>query len=237
MLKKGMAMEQDERVPAFAEKSFSEYHMYTLNRGVTLPDNSTKQMELIPAVADVPVEKELVYNGQQNQYWNYGGIYTDRNYGVETGNKKVDVFLKLQNKKENGLGVPLPSGRIRVNQRDEDGAQEFIGESIIDHTPRNEEVVIKLGSAFDVVGERTQVDYKLDTARRTAEEEIEIKIRNQKKQPVKVKVVENLYRATGWEIINSSLKYNKDAAHQISFLADVAPEKEQTIHYLVKYTW
>ena len=235
MMEKAVAM--DAAAPAFAEKSFSEYHMYTLNRGVTLPDNATKQMELIPMVADVPVEKILVYNGQQSQYWNYGGLYVDKNYGVDSGNKKVDVFLKLQNKKENGLGVPLPSGRIRVNQRDDDGAQEFIGESIIDHTPRNEDVTIKLGSAFDVVGERKQVNYTLDSTRKTAEEEIEIKIRNQKKQSVKIKVVENLYRATGWEIVDSKVKYNKDDAHQISFITDVAPEKEQTIRYKVKYTW
>ena len=238
MAAKAMAMNMEvASAPAFAEKAFSEYHMYTLSRGVTLPDNATKQMELIPSVAEVPVEKTLVYNGQQGQYWNYGGTYTDKGYGVETGNSKVDVFLKLQNKKENGLGVPLPAGRIRVNQRDDDGAQEFIGESVIDHTPRNEDVVIKLGSAFDVVGERKQVDYKVDNSRRFVEEEIEIKIRNQKKQAVKVKVLENLYRATNWEILDATVKYNKEDAHQISFIADVAPEKEQTFRYKVKYTW
>ncbi len=232
-----MAMPAAPPPPSFAEKSFFEYHIYTLNRGVNLPDNSTKQLELIPAVADVPVEKMLVYNGQQQQYWNYGGVYTEKTFGVESGNNKVDVFLKLENKKENGMGVPLPAGRIRVNQRDEDGSLEFIGENTMDHTPRNEEVVVKLGSAFDVVGERTQTNYELDVAKRTAIEDIQIKIRNQKKQAVKVNVRERLYRATGWQIVESSVPYKKDDAHQISFVADVNPEKEQIIRYRVKYTW
>ena len=44
------------------------------------------------------------------------------------------------------------AGRIRVNQLDTaDGSLEFIGEDVIDHTPRDEQVLIRLGSAFDVV--------------------------------------------------------------------------------------
>ena len=224
--------------PSFAEKEFFEYHLYTLDTPVTLPNNSTKQLELIPAVANVPVEKLMIFNGQQSQYWNYGGVYIDQGYGVETGNRKVDVFLKLLNKKENGLGVPLPSGRLRVNQRDAaDGSLEFIGESIIDHTARNEEVMVKLGSAFDVVGERKQLDYVLNTNNKFADEEIEIKIRNQKKQAVKVKIVESMYRATGWKIISSSDEYTKDNSHQVSFIVDVAPEKEKIVTYKVRYSW
>ncbi|MEQ1789235.1 MAG: DUF4139 domain-containing protein, partial [Rickettsiales bacterium] len=231
-------MDAIAEAPSFAEKTFFEYHLYTLDTPVTLPDNSTKQLELIPAVASVPVEKLMIFNGQQSQYWNYGGIYTDQGYGVETGNKKVDVFLKLVNKKENGLGVPLPSGRIRVNQRDAaDGSLEFIGESIIDHTARNEELMIKLGSAFDVVGERKQLNYVLDTNNRYADEEIEIKIRNQKSQAVKLKIVENMYRATGWKILSSSDEYKKDNAHQVNFMVNIAPEQEKTITYKVHYTW
>lgn len=224
--------------PAFAQKDFFEYHLYTLDTPVTLPNNSTKQLELIPAVSNVPVEKLMVFNGQESQYWNYGGVYLDQGYGVEGGNKKVDVFLKLLNKKENGLGVPLPSGRIRVNQRDAaDGSLEFIGESIIDHTARNEEIMIKLGSAFDVVGERKQTNYVLNTAGKYADEEIEIKIRNQKKQPVKVKIVESMYRATGWKITESSDEYTKDNSHQVNFVVNIDPEKEKVVTYKVHYSW
>ena len=239
MLMKAEAMDYAAAAPpAFAEKEFFEYHLYTLDTPVNLPDNSTKQLELIPAVANVPVEKLMVFNGQQAQYWNYGGIYIDQGYGVEGGNRKVDVFLKLLNKKENGLGVPLPSGRIRVNQRDAaDGSLEFIGENIIDHTARNEEIMIKLGSAFDVVGERKQTNYVLNTNGKFADEEIEIKIRNQKKQPVKVKIVESMYRATGWKITGSSDEYTKDNSHQVNFIVDVAPEKEKVVTYKVHYTW
>ena len=222
--------------PQFTEKSFFEYHLYTLDTPVTLPDNSTKQLELIPAVAQVPVEKQFIYRGTESYLWN-GGLYTDQTYGTDVTNKKVEVFLNMKNAKENGLGVALPAGRVRVSQRDSDGSLEFIGENIIDHTPRNEEVKLKLGNAFDIVGERKQLRYTLDTARHTATEEIEVKIRNQKKQPVSVKLEEQLYRATGWDIDSSSQEYKRENAHEISFIVKVEPEKEQVVHYQVRYHW
>src|SRR5262249_14922325 len=153
-----------------------------------------------------------------------GGVYTDQGYGVEDGNKKVGVYLTLRNKKENGLGVPLPAGRIRVNERDADGALEFIGEKGIDHTPRHEDLGIKRGGRVDVVGERRQVHYSMNSNRNTMSEEIEIKLRNQKKVPVKVKVLENLYRATNWDIMEKSHEFKKENAHLISFLVDAPPE-------------
>ena len=52
----------------FAEKSFFEYHLYTLGRTTTVPDNSTKQIELFPAARRVPCEKLLVYYGAPSGY-------------------------------------------------------------------------------------------------------------------------------------------------------------------------
>lgn len=238
MAKTAMLMDAVAESPAFDEKAFFEYHLYTLNRPVTLPDNATKQMELIPAATDVPVEKLMLYTGVSRHFWNEAGsYYHDRNYGIEKGNKKVDVYLKILNKKENGLGAPLPAGRMRVNQRDSDGSLEFIGEDIINHTARNEQLLIKLGSAFDVVGERKQLSYTVNSKRKMAEEEIEIRIRNQKKQSVTVKIVESLYRAADWTMEKTSQKYIKDNARQIHYLVTVAPEKEAVVRYTVRYTW
>lgn len=239
---KAMAMEASmsdaAAPPEFSEKEFFEYHLYTLSQPVNLPQNSTKQLELIPAVSGVPVEKELVFYATEPQYWNWGGVYYDQNYGYTSVKRNPDVLLRLKNTKENGLGVPLPAGRMRVNQRDDaDGSLEFIGENTIEHTARNEQVTIKLGSAFDVVGERKQLDYRLDTNARFADEEIEIRLRNQKKQPVKVKTIESLYRATGWKILSNDAEYTKDNAHQISFVTAIDPEKEAVIRYKVRYTW
>jgi hypothetical protein len=232
------SMAREEKDSGFAEKAFFEYHLYTLGRATTLPDNSTKQIELFPAARSVPCEKTLVYYGRAPGYYGYSASpLTDRNQGVES-NKKVDVYLGFRNSPEHHMGMPLPSGRIRVSKLDgADRTLEFIGENVIDHTPRNEKVLVKLGSAFDVVGERRQVDFKIDTSRKSMTEEIEIKLRNQKKEPVTVMVKENLYRWVNWQITAKTHDYEKQDARTIQFPVKIATGAEITLRYNVQYTW
>ena len=220
----------------FAEKSFFEYHLYTLGRRTSLPDNSTKQLELIEAAKHVPARKTLMYFGQAGMY--YGpGVNSERSYGANF-NKKVDVYLEFKNDEKSGLGVPLPKGRVRVSQIDAaDHALEFIGEDVIDHTPRNERVLVKLGSAFDVVGERRQVDFASDSKAKWMEEEIEVKLRNHKKEAVDVLVRENLFRWSNWTMLSSSGSYEKADARTLYFSVKLAADAEQTVRYRVRYSW
>lgn len=225
----------EAKVAGFEEKSFFEYHLYTLGRSTSIPDNSTKQIELFPAAHDVPCEKTLVYYGAPPYY--ASGPITDRNYGTQT-NAKVDAYLSFRNSAENHMGMPLPSGRIRVSKLDDaDKALEFIGEDTMDHTPANEKVLIKMGSAFDVVGERRQINFSVETGRKTMTEEIEIKLRNQKKEPVNVIVKENLYRWINWTITNKTHDFQKQDARTVHFPVRVAAGAEAVVRYVVQYSW
>ncbi len=159
MAKRAMDMAVAQEAAGFQEKAFSEFHLYTLGRRTSLPNNSTKQIELFDQAKQIPAKKVLVYYGLNVGPYLYPNPVTDRNFGGES-NKKVDVYLEFKNDKQFGLGVPLPAGRMRVSQLDAaDGTLEFIGEDSIDHTPKDETVRVKLGSAFDVVGERRQTDF------------------------------------------------------------------------------
>ena len=153
-------------------------------------------------------------------------------------NTKVDVWLKFQNDKDSGMGMPLPAGRIRVSQQDKaDGSLEFIGEDTIEHTPKDEDVRVKLGTAFDVVGERRQTDFTVNSKGRVMEEAFEIKVRNHKTQPVEVIVRENLYRWSQWTLIQQSQASEKKDARTIEFPVKVAADGEATVTYRVRYTW
>ena len=228
----------ESRDEGFAEKSFFEYHLYTLGRQTTLPDNSTKQIELFPVARKVPCERTLVYYGRPPGHYGFlPSPATDRSYGVAS-NRKVDVYLQFRNDEASRMGMPLPAGRVRVSKLDTaDQTLEFIGEDTIDHTPRNEKVLLKLGSAFDVVGERRQIDFSIDTARKTMSEQIEIRLRNQKKERVEVQVKETLYRWVNWEITTRSHAYRKDDARTVSFPVDVPPGEEVVLRYTVRYAW
>jgi hypothetical protein len=223
----------------FEEKPFFEYHLYTLGRETSLSNNSTKQIELFDARSNVPVTKTYVYYGlpENMRYWVTPEPNQDRNLGNQS-NKKVDIYLQIKNTQKNGMGIPLPAGRMRVYKRDEaDKTNEFIGEDVIQHTPKDEEVLVKLGTAFDIVGERKQTDFHADYNGHVITESFEIKVRNHKDQPVHVLVRETLFRWTNWEITKSSDKWEKVDARTIHFPVDVPANGDKTVTYSVKYTW
>lgn len=224
-------------VAGFAEQAFDEFHLYTLGRPTTLPNNSTKQIELFDQAKKVPAERLLVYTNAAAAAYGGGGRFEDQNFPF-TGESKVDTYLQLRNDKASGLGIPLPAGRVRVSRLDPaDSSLEFIGEDAIDHTPRDETVRVKLGSAFDVVGERKQVDFRSDSRARWMEEEIEVTLRNHKDEAVEVQVREFLFRWSNWQILSSSLGYEKEDARTVLFKVQVPKDAERTVRYRVRYSW
>ncbi len=212
-------------------KEFFEYYLYTMPRRGTVEDKSTKQLELLNA-AEIACVKMYRYNGAVIPRW---GNQLDARYGTEC-NKKVDVFLSFKNDKDSHLGMPLPGGRVRVFKKDpDDGSLEMIGEDKVEHTPKDEKVELKMGQAFDIVGERKQTDFRR-LAGNVFEESIEIKVRNHKKEKITVEVYEKLYRSTNWEIRQESMKHEKVDSTTIKYLPEIAPDGEVTITYTVMYT-
>ncbi|MBM4019791.1 MAG: hypothetical protein FJ288_15970 [Planctomycetes bacterium] len=209
----------------FEEKTFFEYHMYTLGRTTTVNDNQVKQVELLNA-ADVPVTKRYVFEP--------GGKYWHERYG-KTGEYKVNVFIEFRNSKEQKLGMPLPKGRVRVYKRDlADQDLEFVGEDEIDHTPKDEELKLYVGDAFDIVGEKKVTDHK--QGERWSEDSVRIELRNHKDQDATILVRERLTRGQ-WEITAKSQDYKKFDATTIEFTVPVARNGKAQVTYTVHYRW
>jgi hypothetical protein len=227
-------MEKDSG--GFVEQSFDEFHLYTLGRRTSLPNNSTKQIELFDQARRVPAQRQLVFAATPGLFGS-GEPLLDRGYGLGQP-AKVQTFLQFRNDRASGLGLPLPAGRIRVSRLDKaDGSLEFIGEDVIGHTPRDERVRVRLGSAFDVVGERTQRDFTVDSRGKVMEEEITVELRNHKDEAVEVQVREGLYRWARWQVLSSSLPYEKTDARTIVFAAKIPKLGTSTVRYRVRYQW
>ena len=126
---------------------------------------------------------------------------------------------------------------MRVNQAAPDGALEFIGEDVIKHTPRNETLRVKLGNAFDVVGERKQTNFVYDDDRDFIEESFELRVRNRKKEAATVVVREYLYRWSNWEVVAESHDHDKRDAQTIDFPLTIAADGEAVVTYTVRYSW
>ena len=226
--------------PPVTEKAFDEYHLYTLEHLTTLRDRETKQVEFIHA-SGVTTKQIYVYDGLKidlNRYngWSFENVRNDHSYGTES-NPKIWVMREFVNSDANHLGMPLPKGRVRFYRRNDDGQVEFTGENMIDHTPHNETVRIYTGNAFDLTGERRRTNYTIESMKNTATESFEIKVRNHKKEPVDVRVVEHLYRGTNWEISAKSDEFQKKDSQTIEFPVTIAPDGEKVITYTAHYTW
>ncbi|MDP9264320.1 MAG: hypothetical protein M3O85_08385, partial [Acidobacteriota bacterium] len=236
----GRAAAEDAMRPAVREKAFDEFHLYTLERATTLHDRETKQVEFVHA-AGAKSQRLYVYDGawiDPNQYggWTMENIRSNREYGTKS-NPKVWVMQEFQNSEANHMGMPLPKGRLRFYRRDDDGRLEFTGENVIDHTPRDETIRVYTGDSFDLRGERTRTDFKVDEAHDWLDESFEIKLRNHKKEPVEFRVIEHLYRWTNWSIPLSSYKFTKKDSQTAEFRVLVPPDGERIITYTVHYTW
>lgn len=226
--------------PPVSEKAFDEYHLYTIERPATLLDRETKQVEFTRANG-VASDRFYVYDGVKidpNQYqgWGTEQIMQNREYGTQS-QTQVWVMREIKNTKENGLGIPLPAGRTRFYQRDDDGQLEFTGENIIKHTPTGETLRFYTGSAFDVVGERTRTNFACVYDQHWADESFQIKVRNHKKEGIEVRVVEHLYRGMNWEIKTPTEPFVKTESQTAEFRVSVPPDGEKIITYTAHYTW
>ena len=212
--------------PQFEQESFSEYHLYTLGRKTSVEDKETKQISLLEGT-NVPVNKLFVVNGQ-NYYYR-----SQQNPGSPIKDA-VMVYYKFKNAEKSGLGMPLPAGNLRVYQKDSRGGVLFIGEDRIEHTPKDEDITVHIGNAFDVVSERKQTDYKkIDT--HVWEMEYEITLRNHKETPIVVEVNEPI--GGDWEMVSSSYKFTKTAAFAAQFNVPVEKDGSAVLRYRIRAKW
>ena len=209
------------------EEGLFEYHLYTLGRKTTIADNQSKQVSLLSAES-VPLRKELLLQGSDYYYWS--------NYGNLGQRLKVGVYIKFKNDQTSNLGKPLPKGVVRVYKKDKAGNAQFIGEDQIDHTPKNEEVTLKLGDAFDITAKKRQTNFKKIKGDRPYNyvytTSFEIVLKNAKDSVQTVTVREPI--PGDWEILKSSDKYKKVAAHTVDWDISIPAQGQKKLSYRVK---
>jgi hypothetical protein len=211
---------------AMAQESFSDYHLYTLGRKTTINNNETKQVSLLTGTG-VPIHKRYVVEGQSFYYHN----------GQHPGSPikdVVQVFYQFKNEERGGLGMPMPAGVVRVYQADSKGGMQFVGEDRITHTPKDEELNLKIGNAFDVTCDRNLIDFQ-KIASNVYELEYEIRLRNHKATAITVDVDEPI--GGTWTMVRSSYAWNKTAAWAATFAVPVAPDTTAVLKYRVRVTY
>ncbi|HEX2869130.1 MAG TPA: DUF4139 domain-containing protein [Ignavibacteriales bacterium] len=209
-------------VQQFQEREFFEYHIYDLERPATLSNNESKQISLFQA-DNINVTKKYLYRSGFPYY----------SYGQQNQKPKVAVAVEFENTQKNNLGLPMPAGKVRVYKSD-GKTVEFVGEDMIDHTPKDEKIKLKIGDAFDIVAEETQTD-NVRISDKVYEQAYEIKLRNRKKEDVTVDVERLL--GLNWEILSSSIEYQKKDAQTVTFKVPVKKNEETVLKFRVRYAY
>jgi hypothetical protein len=225
MMREDMAMKSLAGASQFVEQGMFEYHLYDLQRKTTIKENQTKQVSLLEAKGAALV-KEYIVDSQ-------GGWWYTQQVNSEQLKRPVNVVMKVKNSEQNHLGMPLPAGTVRLYKEDASGSLQFIGEDVIDHTPKDEELKLKVGEAFDIVAERKQTAFQ-QYSDRVYESEWEITLRNHKKEDVVVQVVEPMVGFSNWEILSSSHSYEKVDAFTLKFSIPVSKDGETKLTYRVR---
>jgi hypothetical protein len=212
--------------PQFEQENFNEYHLYSLDRKTSIQNNESKQISLLSGT-QIPVEKVLLTEGSRYYYRNSSSI-------GDPSPQPVKVYYRFKNSQQNSLGVPLPAGTVRVYQADSKGGTQFVGEDNIEHTPKDENVRINTGEAFDVVCERKTLNYER-VSKDVFEMEYQITLRNHKDGAVSVEVREPI--GGDWEVLNSNYKANKLDAGTLGFQVPVDKDGTSTLTYKVRVKW
>jgi hypothetical protein len=202
--------------PQVTQKAFDEFHLYDLHRTVALKDGETKQVKFLEAIG-VTVQRRYELDGAD-----------------ENNPTKVAVVEKMKNSEANHLGMPIPAGRLRVYRRDTDGQVQFVGESMIEHTPAEQEIGIVTGKAFDVTGTRRQTE--THSASKSSDASYEVKLSNQKAQAVTVHVIEHM-PGGNWKITAKSTDYVKKDSETVDFAVTVPAKGEAVLTYSVHASW
>lgn len=195
--------------PQAEEKSFFDYHMYTLLHPTTLKNNQTKQINIL--------------NGSDIPYKRY--------YQLNNRDEKVNVVIEFINSKECGLGIAMPKGKIKLYKADEaDSSLEFIGEDSIGHTPKDENIKLTIGNAFDITFTYGEVDRKkIDGFEHYKYEYV---IRNHKDEPVEVHFEH--YAWGVWDMVSSTHDYTKKTSGLLEFSLIVPENSEAKICFEYK---
>jgi hypothetical protein len=226
-----------DAAPAVSQKAFDDFHLYDLHRTVALRNGESKQVQFLEA-ANVAVQRNYQFDGSNGQPVNFYPGYHDINraFGNAT-NTKIAIREEITNSEANHLGMPLPSGRLRLYRQEKDGQMQFVGESMVQHTPADQTVQVVSGNAFDLTAAHHQTDFHVDNNGHNMDETIEIKLSNAKDQPVTIHDVEHLNRSQNWEITEKSSDFTKHDSNTIDFPIVVPAKGSATRTYSVRYTW
>jgi hypothetical protein len=220
-----MAMKSEA---GFKEESLFEYHLYTLGRPASVRNKETKQLSLLEG-SNIPFKKQIVFDSMAG----YGNYYPSEGE-IGVGALTPLVKIKFINDKASNLGMPMPAGKIRMYQRDSKGSLQYLGEDMINHTPRDEKISLNVGRSFDVRADRKRTDFKRLSSN-SFRESFSIEVRNRKQEDATIYLYERHWG--DWKVTDKSDNFVKEDANTMVFELKLKAGEVKTVTYTVDTKW
>lgn len=122
-----------------APESLSGYYVYKIPQKTSLKDGQIKQVSFLDAPKVKYKKRGIVHS--QLTFGKNKNFYKDAH---------PKVVYNFANTAEDGLGMPLPQGKISFYDYDKNGALQFVGENRIDNKAKGQKITVQLGEFFDV---------------------------------------------------------------------------------------
>tara|TARA_B110000444_G_C18830272_1_gene592788 strand:- start:879 stop:2216 length:1338 start_codon:yes stop_codon:yes gene_type:complete len=196
--------------------SLGDYHIYSLNEKHNLRSRESISVRMYGPL-EIGYEKTYVFENS------------------ERGQKEepLQVQLEIENNSSNGLGIPLPGGKVEMYTYSSTGDLEFIGSDNMGQVPKNQSCTLISGYAFDVIGKRTIINF--NRQRKSEEAVIEIQVKNNRNDPVSLKLVEHING--DWIVKDQSHDYKKIDSSTIQFFLSVEAGKSEYVTYTYRKEW
>lgn len=194
-----------------SSEPFSIYHVYNIPNPTTIGPYQTKQLQLASAVG-VPIQERYVYDSR----------YSD---------SKIQTRLAFTNSEDQGLGLPLPAGRVRTFGAD---GRSFLGEDELANLPIGQEAEVALGYAFDLSAERMQTQRQI-ISKEERQESYQIELHNTSDKAVEVLVREAVDATAQWEITSKSHEYRQVDSSTVEFRVLIPANGSAKVEYSVNY--
>ncbi len=219
-------------------ESLGGYYVYKIPQKTSLKDGQIKQVSFL----DAPKVK----------YKKRGIVHSQLMFGTNKSFYKdvhPEVVYNFANTTEDGLGMPLPQGKISFYDHDKNGALQFVGENRIDNKAEGQKITVQLGEFFDVYASGAVTEIKKISERKykknpthscpTTESvyrySITYDVANKAKEAVNIVLKQPLYGEA--KILEESLKGEAGEGNLHEWRFTLEPDKSQTITAKVENTF
>lgn len=203
-----------------AVEQVSDFYVYTLPFKTSILSQQTKQVALM-SIDNALLKKEYIFDN------------TLRPYRTEQDNIKPIIVYQFSNTKENGLGMPLPKGIIRLYKKANDEKSIFLGENRIMHTPNLADVRLTMGEAFDIFAKAKRTNHEkigLDTTISS----YEVILKNGSDTPKEVTIFENF--SNNWKITEENIPHTQETSDRVKWVVSIPANGETMLTYRVQIT-